>query len=185
MRALIDLIRSLPSQGQVNHLPRYRALVLRFQQAILSGQLSAGEQLPSSRELAEELGVSRNTIKNAYELLHAEGYIDTRKGSGSYVAHLPEHLLQKKERSPLGKSSLNNAHHSTGSDNVTADSSLKLQPAMAALDQFPMQVWKRCVNVAQASRSLLQSSPLAGDELLRAVVFNPVVHKAAFKQLVY
>ena len=170
MRALIDLIRSLPSQGQVNHLPRYRALVLRFQQAILSGQLSAGEQLPSSRELAEELGVSRNTIKNAYELLHAEGYIDTRKGSGSYVAHLPEHLLQKKERSPLGKSSLNNAHHSTGSDNVTADSSLKLQPAMAALDQFPMQVWKRCVNVAQASRSLLQSSPLAGDELLREAI---------------
>ncbi|MCD8514067.1 MAG: winged helix-turn-helix domain-containing protein [Nitrincola sp.] len=103
MRSLVDLIRSPLLSGQTRNLPRYRELVHRFQQAILSGQLSAGEQLPSSRELAEELGVSRNTIKNAYELLHAEGYIDTRKGSGSYVAHLPEHLLQKKRSISFGE----------------------------------------------------------------------------------
>ena len=170
MRSLVDLIRSPLLSGQTRNLPRYRELVHRFQQAILSGQLNAGEQLPSTRELAEELGVSRNTIKNAYELLHAEGYIDTRKGSGSYVANLPEHLLQKTDRLPLAKNTLNVTHLSRRADKVSANSGLKLQPAMAALDQFPMQAWKRCVNVAQASRGLLQSAPLAGDELLREAI---------------
>ncbi|TVQ72500.1 MAG: PLP-dependent aminotransferase family protein [Oceanospirillales bacterium] len=170
LSSLADLIRSPLSLGQTRSLPRYRELVLRFQQAILSGQLKAGEQLPSTRELAEELGVSRNTIKNTYELLHAEGYIDTRKGSGSYVANLPDHLLQKTDRLPVVNDSLNVTHLSRKTDKVSASSGLKLQPAMAALDQFPMQAWKRCVNVAQASRGLLQSAPLAGDELLREAI---------------
>lgn len=49
--------------------------------AILAGRLHAGEALPSSRELAKGLGVARNTVSEAYEMLKAEGYVESRVGS--------------------------------------------------------------------------------------------------------
>src|SRR5256885_6868926 len=62
--------------------------------AILHGQLQPGTRLPSTRTLAEERGVSRNTVLNAYEQLLAEGYLEARVGSGTCVARsLPEELL--------------------------------------------------------------------------------------------
>lgn len=49
--------------------------------AILAGRLHSGEALPSSRELAKQLNVARNTVSEAYEMLKAEGYIASRVGS--------------------------------------------------------------------------------------------------------
>jgi GntR family transcriptional regulator/MocR family aminotransferase len=60
----------------------YRAL----REAILAGRLRGGERLPSTRALARELGVSRNTVVLGFEQLVAEGYATTRGGSGTYVA---------------------------------------------------------------------------------------------------
>ncbi len=53
---------------------------------ILAGTLRCGAKLPSTRALALELAVSRNVVLEAYEQLLAEGYLETRAGSGSYVA---------------------------------------------------------------------------------------------------
>lgn len=53
---------------------------------ILSGQLSQGESLPSTRELARELGVSRNTVNEAYAMLLAEGFVDSRQGAPTRVS---------------------------------------------------------------------------------------------------
>lgn len=53
--------------------------------AILDGRLADGERLPSSRELAARLGVSRTTVTLAYELLAAEGFVEGRVGSGTVV----------------------------------------------------------------------------------------------------
>ncbi|WP_261844355.1 MocR-like pyridoxine biosynthesis transcription factor PdxR [Aliamphritea ceti] len=76
--------------------PQYRALFRGFQQAILTGQLDAGSKLPASRPLGKSLGVSRNTVKAAYELLQAEGYIETRHGAGSFVsAAVPDQISKK------------------------------------------------------------------------------------------
>ncbi|MBN3563304.1 MocR-like pyridoxine biosynthesis transcription factor PdxR [Aliamphritea spongicola] len=76
--------------------PQYRALFRGFQQAILSGQLGPGSKLPASRPLGKNLGVSRNTVKAAYELLQAEGYIETRHGAGSFVsAAVPDQISKK------------------------------------------------------------------------------------------
>ena len=55
--------------------PRQRQLIQRLKQAILAGQLPAGGKLPSSRTLADELDISRNTVLIAYEQLTAEGYV--------------------------------------------------------------------------------------------------------------
>ena len=54
--------------------------------AVLTGRLRAGERLPSSRALAASLGVSRTVVTNAYTQLFAEGWLDGRHGSGTYVA---------------------------------------------------------------------------------------------------
>jgi DNA-binding transcriptional MocR family regulator len=58
--------------------------------AILGGRLAPGTRLPSSRELAEQLGVGRNAVVIAYEHLQGDGLVETRQGAGTYVAMLPE-----------------------------------------------------------------------------------------------
>ena len=69
-----------PLHGQI-----YRAL----RAAVLEGRLAAGARLASSRALAKELRVSRNTVLQALERLVAEGYAVGREGSGTYVAEAP------------------------------------------------------------------------------------------------
>jgi GntR family transcriptional regulator/MocR family aminotransferase len=79
--------------------PLYQQLYRHLQAAILSGELKGGLRLPSTRALAEELSVSRNTVLNAYEQLLAEGYVESLAGSGTFVARvLPEQLLTPAER---------------------------------------------------------------------------------------
>ena len=53
---------------------------------ILDGKLAPGDRLPSTRTLAGDLGVSRTTTQDAYDQLLAEGYVETRRGSGTFVA---------------------------------------------------------------------------------------------------
>ena len=57
--------------------------------AIRAGRLLAGERLPSTRRLADQLGVSRGTVVEVYEQLVAEGYVDAAVGSGTRVARIP------------------------------------------------------------------------------------------------
>src|SRR5690242_9074568 len=57
--------------------------------AIREGRLVGGERLPSTRQLAAHLGVSRGTVVEVYEQLAAEGYVDSAVGSGTRVAHIP------------------------------------------------------------------------------------------------
>ncbi|MEB8431264.1 PLP-dependent aminotransferase family protein [Cocleimonas sp. KMM 6892] len=75
----------------------YRQLYESLKNTILAGEYKAGEKLPSSRELAKSLHVSRNTVINCYEQLLAEGYIETRFGSGSFVA---DNDLSKQQQLP-------------------------------------------------------------------------------------
>ncbi|TWI47790.1 GntR family transcriptional regulator/MocR family aminotransferase [Pseudomonas duriflava] len=69
-----------PEQGLTQQL--YQALRLR----ILDGQLAHQTRLPATRDLARQLGVSRNTVIRAFDQLYAEGFIESRVGDGTYVA---------------------------------------------------------------------------------------------------
>lgn len=69
-------------QDKLLHKRLYNAL--RY--AILDGSLPPHSRLPASRELAVELGISRNTVLTTYEQLQAEGYVVSRRGSGTFVA---------------------------------------------------------------------------------------------------
>jgi DNA-binding transcriptional MocR family regulator len=66
--------------------PRRAALEDALRAAVAGGRLSAGVRLPSSRVLAAELGLSRNTVADAYAQLVAEGWLVARQGSGTRVA---------------------------------------------------------------------------------------------------
>jgi GntR family transcriptional regulator/MocR family aminotransferase len=66
--------------------PLSRQIYLQIRSRILGGELAAGVRLPASRELAADYHISRNTALSAYELLLAEGFIEGRHGSGTYVA---------------------------------------------------------------------------------------------------
>lgn len=74
--------------------PLYQQIYTHLQAAILAGRLPGGMKLPSTRTLANELRLSRNTVVTAYDQLLAEGYIESGEGSGTYVARvLPDQLL--------------------------------------------------------------------------------------------
>jgi GntR family transcriptional regulator/MocR family aminotransferase len=94
------VLLQLPLDGEGPlHRQAYRAL----RGAILGGRLRAGARLASTRSLARELGVSRNTVLQAYEQLVAEGYAKSRGGSGTYVAEaLPRLARAAPERGGRG-----------------------------------------------------------------------------------
>ena len=67
-------------------VPLAAQITAQLRSAMTEGRLAGGERLPSSRALAAELGVSRNLVNGAYAQLFAEGWIEGRHGSGTYVA---------------------------------------------------------------------------------------------------
>jgi GntR family transcriptional regulator / MocR family aminotransferase len=64
----------------------HRQLAAHLRDAILTGELTGGTRLHASRMMAQQLGVSRNTVTQAIDQLVAEGYLETRLGAGTYVA---------------------------------------------------------------------------------------------------
>src|SRR5271154_4472042 len=73
---------ALDSGGKI---PIYRQLYEWFRRAILAGELRPGQRVPSTRNLAAELKVSRIPVSSAYEQLQAEGYLETFVGAGTCV----------------------------------------------------------------------------------------------------
>lgn len=75
-------------------VPLHSQLYHRVREAIIGGRIRPGSRLPASRQLCTELGLSRNTVLTAVQQLTAEGYLESRLGSGTYVAsRLPDQLL--------------------------------------------------------------------------------------------
>ena len=69
-------------------LPIYRQIYAQLRSAILSGSLTDGERLPATRELAAQLGLNRQTISTAYELLETDTLVRGEVGRGSFVTFL-------------------------------------------------------------------------------------------------
>lgn len=92
----LELALSLEEHGP---LPLHRQLYGQLRQAILDGRLAAGSRIPSTRALAAQLRLSRNTVSGAYDQLLAEGYIVARTGSGTFIADvLPDDLFEARPR---------------------------------------------------------------------------------------
>ena len=75
--------------------PIYDQIYSQIKDAILSGQVTEGEALPSIRALAKDLRISVITTKRAYDELESEGFIYTLPGKGCFVAERSTELLRE------------------------------------------------------------------------------------------
>jgi GntR family transcriptional regulator/MocR family aminotransferase len=134
--------------------PLHKQIYDGFRGAILRRELRPGQRIPSSRELATELRVSRFPVLNAYAQLLAEGYFESQVGAGTFVSSsLPEQRMSvtlpgaAAVQTPSGprpvarRSLLYPVFH--GSPTVNGWGAFGVhQPA---LDQFPFQIWSSLV----------------------------------------
>jgi GntR family transcriptional regulator / MocR family aminotransferase len=148
--------------------PLYRQLYEGFREAILAGRLGAGQRLPSTRGLADELQVSRLPVLTAFEQLLAEGYFESRAGAGTFVA--------RSLADPLPASGRRAGNTPPGTRAVAANPGLPLgrhEPWLGGLgafrvsqidvDPFPFQVWAGLV--ARHGRNPRASQMLYGSPL--------------------
>lgn len=167
-------------------IPLYKQLYTRLRDEILAGQLQRGARLPSTRTLADELGVSRNTTALAYELLQLEGYLESRVGQGTVVSrHLrdaPAPQRPDRIRAPgaaIQGPSVDRLSARIGPvasvpslEFVEGRDSGAFRTGEPALDIFPYDVWGRLV--ARRARTSLSAhayyQPAAGYEPLRAAI---------------
>jgi GntR family transcriptional regulator/MocR family aminotransferase len=158
-------------------VPMRRQLYDALRAAILGGQLAAGLRLPATRGLADELGISRNTVLAAFEQLHAEGYLESRVGDGTYVAHaLPErHESTQVTKTTLGPRCISSRGTLLANTPVTVQRERRegaFRHGLGALEVFPFHVWARLAPRAwrNAPRRLLAYSDPAGFMPLREAI---------------
>ena len=77
--------------------PIYEQIVQRYEMLILRGILAPDTQLPSVRQMAQELSINPNTIQKAYAILESRGYIYPVKGRGNFVSGNAALIERKKE----------------------------------------------------------------------------------------
>ncbi|MGO1120592.1 MocR-like pyridoxine biosynthesis transcription factor PdxR [Rhodovibrionaceae bacterium A322] len=127
-------------------------LYMGLKDILLSGGLSPGGRLPASRTLAQEIGVSRTTVIDALDRLIAEGLLDSRVGSGTYVSE----ALSGRQHQDRGSSAPPVAATKPQLSRATTQAASHLAPrawlphksqafvtALPALDAFPMAHWSR------------------------------------------
>jgi GntR family transcriptional regulator/MocR family aminotransferase len=155
------------------HRQVYRELV----QLILSGRLRPAVRLPSSRVLAEELGVARNTVLLALEQLVSEGYVETRRGRGTYVsAELPDRSplrLDTPGKRPGRRPELaRQAQSLLAPANRPVTTSGLLRPGEQDCTDFPFKLWTRLLweSWRQPPHTLLFGKDAGGYPPLRAAI---------------
>jgi len=143
---------------------------------MLAGVLGGGERLPSSRELAKDLGISRTLVLEAFEQLEAEGYIEGRKGAGSFVVEGASPGSEGLSPGPRNASGVDPSGHPRPSPQAQGQGQAQAQaqgqrpgapavssspgslppvdfkPGVPALDLFPREAWAR--ELAAAVRRL-------------------------------
>lgn len=146
-----------------------------IRQLILDGALGPGKPLPASRALAKSLGVSRDTIEAAYGQLHAEGFIERRVGSGSFVAEmtgsLPVHRRSRRDtltRNPAPNLSKRGSAMFRGGGVREVLMPRPFAPGVPDTRSFPLPLWERL------QRQALQHGDPQGAESLRRAIADYV-----------
>ncbi|KQV96888.1 PLP-dependent aminotransferase family protein [Rhizobacter sp. Root1221] len=150
--------------------PLQRQLHDRLKQAILAGRVTPGSRLPGSRVLSDALSISRNTVTAVYELLVAEGYVQSDR-QGTRVAALsrpPLRVGRDEPAAPGVASRLSNIRTMVSRGHTTA----ALRPGVPALAQFPLATWRRAVDraIQQAGPAGLGYGDPFGAPALRAAI---------------
>lgn len=107
---------------------------------ILSGELTAGEALPPYRELSQELGVSKNTVFSAYDMLVSDGLLRSAVGSGFYVEN---GMTRRQSVQPIKQQ-----RSAALSDRAIPDGVINFDNSQPALELFPRAKWNKAVSAA-------------------------------------
>lgn len=168
---------SLPTLEAALAEPLHRQLYRHLRAAILEKRLPAGSRLPSSRSLAQQLGISRNTVVAALEQLQDEGFLESRHGSGTRIAlpsggvemPEPDPLPFQNDRRPLSK--LGESLSDIEGPGLRG-SLLPLAVGVPALDAFPARDWSRLLarRWRRPASALMGQSPAAGFPALRQAI---------------
>jgi GntR family transcriptional regulator / MocR family aminotransferase len=128
-------------------IPVQEQLVRFFRDAVTSGALRPGARVPATRVLAQELSLARNTVGLAYERLAAEGFLDARHGSGTFIpSALPEQRRASRPsvaRKGAGAGSQRARILEVPARLPSAQLDWPLTPGLPALDAFPHALWAR------------------------------------------
>jgi GntR family transcriptional regulator / MocR family aminotransferase len=158
-------------------LPLTRQVTRALRQAVLSGQLKPGMRVPSSRALATELAVSRNTVLDAYAQLLSEGYFDARHGSGTYVAATlpegnPRAATSASRPAPAARLSKRGVEIAALATSVVDDVGSAFCPGIPALDPELLDPWTRVSIRAhrRTSKEALNYADAAGYRPLREAI---------------
>src|SRR5258708_2013506 len=162
--------------------PLHRQIYNAYRTAIVDRALRPKEQVPSTRTLASELGVSRIPVLNAYAQLLAEGYFETHAGVGTVVSSMLPDQVALPQRSPASPE-LPRGPRLISRDCSLLPSVQNVLPWLGgrwgafslgqpALDQFPVKIWSRlvarqCRNLRLAS--MHYSDPMGSRDLREAI----------------
>jgi len=144
MVPILPIAIDLPARGGRDLL---RSLHRQLQAAILDGRLHPGLRLPPSRKLASALGISRNTVLGAYDLLFSQAYLTGRQGAGTFVAEaLPRRPVGgRKLPSPAARHLSPVWRAATPAFGAGRDLALRFDFRVGLPDQawFPFDIWRR------------------------------------------
>lgn len=151
-----------------------------IREAILEGVLLPGTNLPSTRKLAEQLNLSRNTVTTAYEQLCVEEYLVSVRGAGTKVAALPALKEARPSTESIEDPSLSHLRLSRRGESLSASPRYLPQykdrsfaAGLPALDLFPHELWARYIHraVRRSAIKRFDYSEISGtDELKRSIV---------------
>jgi GntR family transcriptional regulator/MocR family aminotransferase len=176
---------------QDSRQPVYKQVSEALKLAILAGRLKPGEKLPSTRDLADSMNVSRFTVIRSYEELSAQGYIQTTSGSGTFVnkeipGHLDDVKNKEQQREPV-ESVLPTAALSVYGERVMTCEEIEdahvelfaeLNYGAPTIDQLPLTRWKEMLYRAtrfQDGNMLAYHSDPFGYMPLREAICNYLI----------
>jgi GntR family transcriptional regulator/MocR family aminotransferase len=161
--------------------PLFRQIYLGLRRAILSGRIRGDGRLPSTRDLADQLGVSRTVVLLAYDQLLAEGFVTGRHGSGTFVAQglSSNPFLTSKKSIKVGLSNFGCAAAGvaasldlSGRRPRSHRYDFKFGQSESDIGTFPFEMWRRILlrRARQVSVSELDYGPAAGSPALREAI---------------
>lgn len=136
--------------------------------AIACGQLKPNDRIPSSRQLAKELGLARGTVVSALETLAAEGLLDVRVGAGCWVSKDATFAgsAQKEQQQLIPVSEF----PEPDMDEAAPPKVIDLRPCRPSLDGFPKTQWRRCLADSAGALSADYEEARGDVHLRRAVL---------------
>ncbi|CAM2067487.1 PLP-dependent aminotransferase family protein [Sulfidibacter corallicola] len=160
--------------------PLYQQLADTIRNHILSGTWRPGYRLPATRKLAAMLGLGRNTVSAAYDLLTSEGLLESRVGAGCFVcSRLPDSAFRdtgpvagEPQAGPIPSLSKRGVQLNASSSRAPVSQPRSFSPGIPDFEQFPIDLWARLQarHWRQATREMMTYADPAGYAPLREAI---------------